>query len=549
MRSKKSLQKVLFLNLIIFASCFSSIDVFAQQKINKKLTPREIAKQTLPSTVLLVMTNDITKESKSGSGFFITEDVIATNFHVIKETTEGYVKIYGQNKVYDILGTVGVDEKNDLALLKIQGINGRPLKLNNDDLIAIGDEVFAVGNPKGLEGTFSQGIVSSIRKNDETNLLQITASISSGSSGGAILNDKGEVIGVAVGAIEIGQSLNFAIPISLLRNLLNKTSNIKFLSDLNLKFTEKKTDYELKKDKAFKIPDLLLKNLAGKIFSVKTSIFGNNLNKPAEVIQTEYNSAGNIVFHEITRYALYPKNSDIDDYVPGLEPDFDGGYINSFNQIYEYNNLGNSLRIKYFIRKENKQQFVGSEIIKYKDNKILEELKYDDKSNIKSRKEFNYTKNNEIIEVDFDEDGKECKRKEIQISINDKLEKIEDVRFAGIDCYVGFNFREVFTQLDDKTEIKKTVFDKSNNPQIIIKKVIDNNTKLIERIVIVQEDYTSSLLTQEFRYEYEFDTKGNWTKRTAYEKTRRVEKEYFIPFNIITREITYYKNQFKKESE
>lgn len=217
---RRFLRATLLLNLIFFVSCFSPIYISAQKAVDKKLTPRENAQQTLPSTVLLVMTNSETEEIKSGSGFFVAEDVVVTNFHVIKNTTEGYAKIYGQDKIYEILGIVGLDEENDLALLKIKGIKGKPLKLNTDDTTAIGDEVFAVGNPKGLEGTFSQGIVSSIRKTEKINLLQITASISAGSSGGAILNNKGEVIGVAVGAIESGQSLNFAIPVSFLRFLI-----------------------------------------------------------------------------------------------------------------------------------------------------------------------------------------------------------------------------------------------------------------------------------------------------------------------------------------
>ncbi len=225
MRKTKYWQTALLLNLFFLFSCFVPTQIVAQTTTDKKLTPREIAQQTLPSTVLLVMGNSDTKKVKSGSGFFISEDVVATNFHVIKETTKGYAKIYGQDKIYEVLGIVGIDEKNDLVLLKIKGIKGKPLKLNIDDSIAIGDEVFAVGNPEGLEGTFSQGIVSSIRKTEKLNLLQITASISEGSSGGALLNDKGEVVGVAVGAIESGQSLNFAIPVSLLRSLI---SNLDF---------------------------------------------------------------------------------------------------------------------------------------------------------------------------------------------------------------------------------------------------------------------------------------------------------------------------------
>ena len=229
MRNTKYRQMISKLLLISFC-CLLPVTAFAQTVNDKKLTAREIAKQTLPSVVLLVMGNSKAETAKSGSGFFVTEDIVATNFHVIKDTDEGVAKIIGQDKLYDVLGVVGVDEKNDLALLKIKGIKGKPLILNKEDSTAIGDEVFAVGNPKGLEGTFSQGIISSIRKSEKINLLQITASISEGSSGGAILNNKGEVVGVAVGAIESGQSLNFAIPVSLLRSLISNKKSLKSLA-------------------------------------------------------------------------------------------------------------------------------------------------------------------------------------------------------------------------------------------------------------------------------------------------------------------------------
>ncbi|HXG84555.1 MAG TPA: S1C family serine protease [Pyrinomonadaceae bacterium] len=291
MRNKKHLRTILILNLIFFISCISPVYISAQKAVDKNLTPRQIAQQTLPSTVLLVMNNSDTKEAKSGSGFFIAEDIVVTNFHVIKETTEGYAKIYGQDKIYEISGVVGTDEKNDLALLKIKGIKGKALKLNTDDSTAIGDEVFAVGNPKGLEGTFSQGIISSIRKTGKFNLLQITASISTGSSGGAVLNDSGEVIGVAVGAIESGQSLNFAIPVSLLRSLVSNQTSLKSLASQTAvaenkvqpsRKVEPKHPSNLPTIKAvpqrkskiqFKTPDLVEENLFGKVKSTRESVY------------------------------------------------------------------------------------------------------------------------------------------------------------------------------------------------------------------------------------------------------------------------------------
>jgi S1-C subfamily serine protease len=79
------------------------------------------------------------------------------------------------------------------VVVKISGGCSQALSLGNSDAVQVGDSVYAVGNPQGLEGTFSQGIVSSIRELGSNKLLQITAPISPGSSGGPVLNEKGEV--------------------------------------------------------------------------------------------------------------------------------------------------------------------------------------------------------------------------------------------------------------------------------------------------------------------------------------------------------------------
>jgi hypothetical protein len=187
------------------------------------LTPREIAQRSLPSVVMLALETERVNAIKYGSGFFVAPDVVATNFHVIENTTKGYVKIVGKEPIYEILGLVGIDRSNDLALVKVKGIRGTQLPIGNSNSLAIGDEVFAVGNPKGLEGTFSQGIVSSIRQDGKESVIQITAPISQGSSGGPILNAQGEVIGIAFSGLSSGQALNFAIPSSYLKTLLSNS--------------------------------------------------------------------------------------------------------------------------------------------------------------------------------------------------------------------------------------------------------------------------------------------------------------------------------------
>jgi S1-C subfamily serine protease len=183
---------------------------------------RQVASATFPSVVLLVMEDERGQPEAFGSGFFVKEKVIATNFHVVEKAARGYAKLVGQKTKFNITGVVGLDSKHDLVLLAVEDASAPALKLGDGSKVAVGDTVFAVGNPQGLEGTFSQGIVSSIRQLDADSLLQITAPISPGSSGGPVVDSEGEVIGVAVATFKGGQNLNFAIPARYLDELMKK---------------------------------------------------------------------------------------------------------------------------------------------------------------------------------------------------------------------------------------------------------------------------------------------------------------------------------------
>jgi hypothetical protein len=166
-----------------------------------------------------------------GSGFFVRDGEIASNLHVIEGAARGYAKLVGQKTKHDIQGITAVDPERDLVVLKISAPGAPALSLGSSDAVQVGESVYAVGNPQGLEGTFSQGIVSSIREVATDKLLQITAPISPGSSGGPVLNGKGEVIGVSVATFRGGQNLNFAIPSSYLKTLLAKAGPAKPLAD------------------------------------------------------------------------------------------------------------------------------------------------------------------------------------------------------------------------------------------------------------------------------------------------------------------------------
>jgi len=156
-----------------------------------------------------------------GSGFIAGPGVIVTCFHVIEGASSAYAKRVGKDARLEVIGVLGTDEKRDLALLAIGTTSVKPLVLDTSG-VEVGEDVYAVGNPMGLEGTFSDGIVSGIRAVGNDTLIQLTAPISPGSSGGPVLNSEGEVVGVAVATLKDGQSLNFAVPSRYIRALLSR---------------------------------------------------------------------------------------------------------------------------------------------------------------------------------------------------------------------------------------------------------------------------------------------------------------------------------------
>ena len=105
----------------------------------------------------------------------------------------------------------------------MSSLSAPALPLGDSDKLQIGEPIYAVGNPIGfLEGTFSDGLVSGIRALENLKLIQMTAPISEGSSGGPVLNANGEVVGVSTAGVKLGQSLNFAVPSNALKKMLGR---------------------------------------------------------------------------------------------------------------------------------------------------------------------------------------------------------------------------------------------------------------------------------------------------------------------------------------
>lgn len=185
------------------------------------LTPQEIAEIALKSTVVL----DIKKEngkSTEGSGFVVGKGQVVTAHHVLKNMQVGSaVRRVGDETTHLIESIIATDKAHDIAIIKVPGFIASSLSLGDSDAIQVGQHIFVIGHPAGYMGTFSDGLISAIRPEDEPSaIIQITAPISLGSSGGAVLNDKGEVIAIATSGDLGGQNLNFAAPVNALKSLL-----------------------------------------------------------------------------------------------------------------------------------------------------------------------------------------------------------------------------------------------------------------------------------------------------------------------------------------
>lgn len=165
------------------------------------------------------------EEKNLGSGFIISADGhILTNAHVVKGAEEIRVKLADQRVFAGKL--VGLDSRTDVAVLKIENAGKLPgaVTLGDSDKLRVGEWALAVGNPFGLEGTMTVGIISATRRTDMgieeyEDFIQTDASINPGNSGGPLVNIFGEVIGVNTAIVAAGQGIGFAIPINLAHSI------------------------------------------------------------------------------------------------------------------------------------------------------------------------------------------------------------------------------------------------------------------------------------------------------------------------------------------
>lgn len=205
----------------------------------------------------------------NGSGFIFSEDgLIGTNYHVVDGIDSLLIKT-SEGKFYDA-ELLLIDEKNDMAILRIKNSNGTKfptVKFANSDNVRVGQEVYAIGSPLGFEYTISQGILAGIRENEKVTftdpvtympieksfekVLQITAAISPGNSGGALFNSRGEVIGITTYTYTGYGNLNFAIAIN---------SFVYFMNSVDLANIDNNPEAKKKREESLYYSNLRLAN-------------------------------------------------------------------------------------------------------------------------------------------------------------------------------------------------------------------------------------------------------------------------------------------------
>ena len=180
-------------------------------------------------TVALDFFYGLVPQEGQGSGFIIDNaGHVLTNYHVIENAGQIEVTLHNRKKYRATV--VGTDRSHDLAIIQIKAPDMTPMTLGDSKNLQVGQKVYAIGNPFGLAGTLTSGIVSSIRSVQEPDgvtideAIQTDAAINPGNSGGPLLNSHGEVIGInTMIASNVGQNagIGFAIPINTAKAVLN----------------------------------------------------------------------------------------------------------------------------------------------------------------------------------------------------------------------------------------------------------------------------------------------------------------------------------------
>ncbi|MFN0121819.1 MAG: S1C family serine protease [Blastocatellia bacterium] len=205
--------------LFLFAVLFAATTAHAQTTVPK--TAVEIAREQAQAIVVIEQLDDSGNVIGQGSGFIVTPaGAIVTCLHVIQGASSLLVRLPGGD-AYKTTDVVDFDEFKDIAIIRIRGFKMPVVALGDSDYVQQGENVIVISSPQGLVGSVTTGVISGMRRQDTHRLFQISAPISKGSSGGALFDVNGMVIGIATSVFEAGQNINFAVPINYARGMIS----------------------------------------------------------------------------------------------------------------------------------------------------------------------------------------------------------------------------------------------------------------------------------------------------------------------------------------
>lgn len=210
--------------LLVSYFLLGQIKIYAQSDL-----PADKIFESVNNSVVVVVSYDKDTNENQGSGVVINNrGYIVTNYHVCEDAVKIEVKHY--NTIISNVDIIFKDEKRDILVLKVNDDDLKPIKIGSCKILKPGQRVYAIGSPEGYENSMSDGIISGFRNDEnQSSVIQMTTPITDGSSGGAVVNSRGELIGLSVSGQHDG-NLYFAIPIDdimidLLANKVNADIN------------------------------------------------------------------------------------------------------------------------------------------------------------------------------------------------------------------------------------------------------------------------------------------------------------------------------------
>lgn len=187
-------------------------------------SPAQIARERLPAVVEVATYGDDDRRLTGGSGFLVgPEGLVVTSHHVLEGARRAEVLLH-DGELFEVEHVAAAAARHDLVILRIAGFRLPVVELGDSRRMEVGDVVVVIGSPLGLTNTVTHGLLSAKREMEGRRLLQLSAPISSGSSGGPVFDVRGRVVGVLAGFYRKGQNVNFAVPIERVRGLLDLPS-------------------------------------------------------------------------------------------------------------------------------------------------------------------------------------------------------------------------------------------------------------------------------------------------------------------------------------